>query len=161
MTDLPPHLRRIADLPEMEVWYGLKDWEADTHLTPREFGLVVETLAIRAAKHLGKQGIRVTNRKMSNTQKNGKTQLKRKLKASMNDLSHAAQFLRQVSGMEGGESIRFRPKEFAEVFDADQVVRLTRECVRAFGPSFANRVLEEIRQFYSADGTEIVIQRRI
>ncbi len=143
----------------LDTYYGFEKWREQTDLPDREFSLLVETAALRHQKLLSNKGIRVRATNMTPSQKNAKAALKRRLRRAVLDLFYSATVLREVSGLYDEQRVRFKPQDFREIFDADLLGGVVGTCGEALGRLFADRILQELRPVYSAQGEQLVVQR--
>ena len=104
----------------------------------------------------------------TSAQKNAKARLKRKLKASLNDLRRSAEALGWVVSRPPANvrlvpvlKRRFRPKEFEEIFHVEDIAGLVRECTAILGVPFASRVLQELKAPLKSRNVDIVLQQKI
>jgi hypothetical protein len=154
---LSPDLLKASQI--LEELYNFSNWEAETDLPDREFALLVETAALRHPRELSKRGVRAPMVSMTPSQKNAKAALKRRLRRSVRDLFYSAKLLREACGLYDEQQIRFKPQDFREIFDADLLAGIIGTCGEALGRLFADRILQELRSVYSAQGEQLMVQR--
>src|SRR5271169_2229649 len=160
MKSLKQVTRRSAEYePSDEMlrfFLDLDTWSKQSNLAPSERRVIARLVEIQSQTRLASGA-------WTSAQKNAKATLKRKLGASLNDLNRSAKLLRQVvsGGAKNGKSVpilrrRFKPKEFGEVFDVEQIAGLVKECGAVLGPPFALRLLQELKWVYEKHNVTVV-----